>query len=97
MQHIVEADIVKDAGLKYNEIEGGRDRKIICPVCRDYGRRIAAEASFNNNQRVKYLLKTIQRHLETDARAKALTAMDKERTRNQRPCRVGLNIIRTTM
>jgi len=89
IHHIVEADIVKDAGLAYIEIDGGRDRKIICPVCRDYGRGIAAEASFNNNQRVKYLRKTIQSHLETYAHAKELTAMDKERTRNQRLCRVG--------
>jgi hypothetical protein len=97
MQHTVEADIVKDAGLAYNEIEGGRDREITCPVCRDYGRGIAAEASFNNNQRVKFLRKTIQRHMEMDAHAKALTAMDKERTRNQRLCHVGLIIGRTSL
>ena len=70
MQHTDEADIVKDAGLAHIEVDGGRDRKIICPVCRDYGRGITAEASFYNNQRVKYLRKTTQRHLETGAHAK---------------------------
>ena len=49
MQHVVEADIVKEAGLAYTEVDFGRDRKITCPVCRDYGRGIAAEASFFNN------------------------------------------------
>ncbi len=44
-----------------------------------------------------YLHKTIQRHLETDANAKALTAMKKERTWNLRRCRIGLTIARATL
>ena len=42
MHHNVEADIVKDAGLAFIEIDGGRDRRIICPVCRDTDREIFA-------------------------------------------------------
>ncbi len=49
MRNTVEADIVTDTGLAYNEVDGGRDRKIVCPVCRGYGRGVAAEASFCNN------------------------------------------------
>ncbi len=60
-------------------------------------RGIAAEGSFCIDKRVNYLRKTIQRNLETDVYAKALTAMEQERMRNLRRSRVGLTIARTTL
>jgi len=30
--HTVEADMVRDAGLSYREIDGGQSREIFCPV-----------------------------------------------------------------
>ncbi len=34
-QHIVEADMVREDGLAYREIDGKRRQGIICPVCRE--------------------------------------------------------------
>ena len=42
----VEADMVRDAGLAYRELDGGRSREIFCPVCHDYGRGVAASTAF---------------------------------------------------
>ena len=71
--HTVEADIVRDAGLAYREIDGGPDRDIICPVCRDHGRGNGVETFFYFIQRLKNLRKGIQRHLAADAHKNALT------------------------
>ena len=95
-QHTNEADIVKDAGLAYRENDDGRDRDIICPVCRDYGRGNVVDTFFYGNQRLKNLRKGILKHLATDAHKKALTEHEKERTRQLRRSRVGLTIARAT-
>jgi hypothetical protein len=50
MQHTIEADIAKVAGLAYIELDGGRDRKIFRPVCHDYGHGIVAEPSYYSNE-----------------------------------------------
>ncbi len=96
LQHTVEADMVRDAGLAYREIDG-LDREIICPACRDYGRGNVVDTFFYINQRLKNLRKGIQRHFASDAHKKAMTEQDKERTRQLRRSRVGLTIARTTL
>ena len=82
--------MVRDVGLAYREIDGGRDREIFCPVCHEYGRGVAAKTMFCSNQRLKYLKKAIARHMATYAHSKALTKKERE-------SRVGLTIARTTL
>ena len=96
-QHTNEADVVRDAGLAYRENDDGRDRDIICPVCRDYGRGNRVDIFFYCNQRLKNLRKGILRYLATNAHKKALAEHEKERTRQLRRSRVGLTIARTAL
>ncbi len=81
LQQTVEAEMFKDVGFAYREIDNGRDRYIICPVYRDYGRGNGVDTFFYNNQRLKNLRKGIQRHLARDAHKNALTGQERERTR----------------
>jgi hypothetical protein len=41
-----EADMVRDAGMAYIELDGGRSREICFPVCNDYGRGVATTTAF---------------------------------------------------
>ena len=93
----VEADMVRDAGLSYRELDGGHSREIYCPVCHDYGRGVATTTTFYNPQRLKNLRTCISRHFATDVHRKALTEKEKERTRNLRRSRVGITIARTAL
>ena len=95
--HTVEADMIRDFGMAYREISGGGGREICCPVCSEYGRGVAADSVFYNNQRLNKLRFYIRRHLATDAHRKALAEKEKERTRNLRRIRVGMSIARTTL
>ena len=80
-EHKNETDMVRAGALAYREIDGGRDREIVCPVCHEYGRGVAANALFCSNQRSKYLKKAIAMHMAIDAHSKALTEKERERTR----------------
>ena len=48
-EHKNGADMVRDDVIAYREIDGGRDREIVCPVCHEYGRGVAVNALFCNN------------------------------------------------
>jgi hypothetical protein len=89
--------MVRDVGFAYREIDGGRDREIVCPVCHEYGRGVAANALFCSNQRLKYLKEAIVKYMATDAHSKALTEKERERMRQLRRSRVGLTIARTVL
>ena len=94
---IVEADMVRDVGLAYKELDGGRSREIFCPVCNDYGRGVVATTALYNPQHLKNIRTCIYRHFATDAHREALTEKEKDGTRTLRRSRVKLNIARTAL
>ena len=89
--------MVRDYGMAYQENHGGWDRELLCPVCHEYGRGVAAESVLYNQHRVKNIRASIRRHLATYVQRKALARKEKERTRHLRRVRVGLMIARTTL
>jgi hypothetical protein len=89
--------MVRDAGLAYRELDGDRDREILCLVCHEYGRGVAANAVFISNMSLQYVKRVIAKHMATNADSKALTEKERERTRQLRHNRVGLIIARTPL
>ncbi len=72
LDHRNKAGMVKDVSNAYRELDDRRGREIFGPACSEYGRGIAANVRFTNNQRAKNLRRALLRHIETNTHSTAL-------------------------